>query len=309
MARALPVGRAARSACFTHADPLPSSIVGQIKAGESKKAGPRRGRRLGGVCALACLLLVAACASNANHKAPDKIDEAMLVRLGDDSLKSGDAATAASFYQRAHAMDPSKIEPLEKLAEVYVQTGHPKEASEAYEEAVQIEPNNPDLLRKLANLQLQTGDPAAAAASLRTAVAAHPDWKTQNSLGVAEDLLGDHKSAQEAYLAGLQLSPGNLQLMNNLGLSYVVSGDYPRGISALQQVANDPGSTQRMRLNLALAYGLAGDQDKAEQVAKANLDPAKVEQNLGYYEFLRLLHNPGAIAKMLGAHQVESVQQ
>ena len=49
------------------------------------------------MCALACLLLVAACASNANHKAPDKIDEAMLVRLGDDSLKSGDAATAASF--------------------------------------------------------------------------------------------------------------------------------------------------------------------------------------------------------------------
>ena len=254
-------------------------------------------------------MLVAGCASNADRKGADQIDEAMLVRLGDDSLKSGDPATAAGFYQRAHATDPTKAEPLVKLGDVYVQTGHPKEAAEVYQQAAQIQPDNPELLRKLANLQLQTGDAAGAAANLRLLVAQHPDWRAQNSLGVAEDMLGDHKSAQQAYLAGLQLSPGNLQLMNNLGLSYVVAGDYPRGISALQQVSNDPASSQRMRLNLALAYGLAGDQDKAEQVAKANLDPAKVEQNLGYYEFLRLLHNPGAIAKMLGAHQVESIQQ
>ena len=254
-------------------------------------------------------MLLTACATTGGQRATGQLTADTVIRLGDDALKSGDPGTAAGFYERAHQMDPARIDPLLKLGDVYARAGDAKQASGFYAAALKLEPRNFAALRGLANAELELGDASAAAANLRQAIALQPDWRAQNSLGVAEDMLGDHKSAQEAYLAGLQLSPGNLQLMNNLGLSLVVAGDYPKGISALQQVADNPASSQRMRLNLALAYGLAGEQDKAAQVAKANLDPAKVEQNLGYYEFLRLLHNRDAIAKMLGAHQVESVQQ
>lgn len=264
--------------------------------------------RLAGALALLVCVLVSACAGTQSPKASAPISYDAFMRLGNDTRKAGDLVSAAQFYTRAHEMEPAKIEPLLDLGQIYTQAGMPKDAANAYEEALKIDDKNPEALRGLANLQLQTGDPASAATNLRLALAQQPDWRTQNSLGVADDMLGDRAGAQAAYSAGLALSPGNLQLMNNLGLSLVLGGDFARGFPILEQAAKDPAATPRMRLNLALAYGLAGEPDKAASIAKADLDAAKVEQNLGYYEFLRLLHNRNAIAAMLGAHQVETAQ-
>ena len=266
-----------------------------------------RSRFVGTLAILACLL-TSACANTQGPKASGAISYDAFMRLGDDTRKQGDLVSAAQFYARAHELEPTRIEPLMDLAQVYSQAGEIKDAAGAYEEALKIDDRNADALRGLANLQLQTGDAAGAATNLRLALAQQPDWRTQNSLGVANDMLGDRVGAQAAYRAGLTLSPGNLQLMDNLGLSLVLSGDFAQGLPILEQAAKDPAATPRMRLNLALAYGLAGEPDKAAQVAKADLDAAKVEQNLGYYEFLRLLHNRNAIAAMLGAHQAETAQ-
>jgi Flp pilus assembly protein TadD len=267
----------------------------------------RRGR-LAAMLALAACLLVSACANTQNPKATGKISYDSFMRLASDTRRAGDLVSAAQFYARAHEMEPTRIEPLLDLAQVYAQAGAPADAAKAYEEALRIDDKNSDALRGLANLQLQAGDPTSAVTNLRLALAQQPDWRAQNSLGVADDMLGDRAGAQAAYRAGLALSPGNLQLVNNLGLSLVLGGDFAQGLPILEQASKDPAATPRMRLNLALAYGLAGEPDKAAQIAKADLDAAKVEQNLGYYEFLRLLHNRNAIAAMLGAHQVETAQ-
>jgi Flp pilus assembly protein TadD len=269
---------------------------------------PNLRKRFAGALAILACILISACATSQNPRASGAISFDSFMRLGDDTRKAGDLVSAASFYERAHEMEPTRTEPLLRLGQVYTQAGLPKDAANAYESALKINDKDPAALRGLANLQLQSGDPAGAATNLRLALAQQPDWRSQNSLGVAEDMLGDRAAAQAAYRAGLGLSPGNLQLMNNLGLSLVLSGDFSQGLPILEQTAKDPSATPRMRLNLALAYGLAGEPDKAAQISKADLDAAKVQQNLGYYEFLRLLHNRDAIAAMLGAHQAETAQ-
>jgi Flp pilus assembly protein TadD len=65
-------------------------------------------------------------------------------------------------------------------------------------------------------------------------------------------------------------------------------------------LAREPGATTRHRQNLALAYGLAGDPERAAQVARRDLDEATVRQNLKMYATLRALNDPQRIAEAVG---------
>ena len=53
---------------------------------------------------------------------------------------------------------------------------------------------------------------------------------------------------------------------------------------------------------------VGSDDKKAAEIAKLDLDAAGVEENLGYYEFLRLLQDRSAIASTLGAHQTDELK-
>jgi Flp pilus assembly protein TadD len=229
------------------------------------------------------------------------------MRVADTTRQGGDLAQAAALYQRAAQMEPTNIKPLLALGSVYGQLHLPKQAAEAWQAAVTLDPKNTTALRGLANAELEYGDPAGAIRNIRAAQAVQPDWRNDNSLGVAHDMLSDHVAAQAAYRDGLALAPGNLQLTNNLGLSLALSGDFAHALPLLETTAKDPAATPRMRQNLALAYGLSGDDKKAAEIAKLDLDPAGVQENLGYYEFLRLLQDRNAIASTLGAHQADEL--
>jgi Flp pilus assembly protein TadD len=230
-----------------------------------------------------------------------------IMRVADSTRQSGDLDQAAGLYQRAAQLDPKNPKPLLELASVYSQLQMPRDAGQAWLAALALDPKNTEAMRGLANAEIQTGDTAGAIRNLQAAQAIKPDWRNDNSLGVAYDMAGDHASAGKAYKDGLALDPGNLQLTNNLGLSLALTGDYAQALPLLEASANDPRSTPRMRLNLALAYGLSGDDKKAAEVARKDLDDKAVQENLGYYEFLRLLQDRKAIASTLGAHQTDAL--
>ncbi|MEA2783412.1 MAG: hypothetical protein QOK29_4956 [Rhodospirillaceae bacterium] len=257
--------------------------------------------------ALAVGLALTGCASNGNQPGSSgpgsQLSADTLMRVADETRNSGDLATAAGLYERAHDMDPQKIEPLLGLGTVWAQLRQPKSAADAWQAALAIDPKNTTALRGLANAEIQTGNAAAAIRHLQTASVDKPDWRTKNSLGVAYDMLGDHASAQSAYRAGLTVAPDNLQLLTNLGLSLTLSGNFPEALAMLGKAARDPAAGARQRQNLALAYGLSGNDQKAAEILKADLDPAKIQENLGYYEYLRLLHDRKAVAAAIGAHQ------
>ncbi len=230
-----------------------------------------------------------------------------ILRVADQTRQSGDLPQAVNLYQRASQLDPRNPKPLVELAGIYSQLQMPRDAAQAWMAVLALDPKNTEAMRGLANAELQTGDTAGAVRNLQAAQAIKPDWRNDNSLGVAYDMAGDHASAVKAYKDGLAIDPGNLQLTNNLGLSLALTGDYAQALPLLEASARDPRSTPRMRLNLALAYGLSGDDKKAAEVAKHDLDDKAVQENLGYYEFLRLLQDRKAIASTLGAHQTDAL--
>jgi Flp pilus assembly protein TadD len=114
-----------------------------------------------------------------------------------------------------------------------------------------------------------------------------------NAAGIAFDLLGRSREAQQSYRAALALQPDDRAARNNLGLSLALSGAYEQAIAELSKLTLDPGATPRMRQNLALALGLKGDEAGMARVAKADLDEAAIAENQRFFAAMRRLTRSG----------------
>jgi Flp pilus assembly protein TadD/cell division septation protein DedD len=213
-----------------------------------------------------------------------------VMRVADDTAAGGDLGTAAGLYRRAADLNPQDPRPLAKLGAVLLRLHAYTEAAATYRAALAISPNpmEAELHRGYAVVLLALDQPEGALAELDQAVVKAPDDpRLYNALGVAHDLIGHHDLAQQDYRNGLRLAPENGSLRNNYALSLALSHDYPAAVATLRELAERSDASPRHRLNLALVYGLAGDDRRAAEIARTTLDEAAVANNLAYYAMLR----------------------
>jgi len=272
----------------------------------------RRRRVAARLLAASLLVPLGACSSDgwlssgfSPATATGDVDAASLMRVADATRASGDLASAAGMYNRAHQLAPGDVAPLLALGETLRRMGASATAADAYRAALAIEPRNFDALRGLGAALLEIDQPEFAIAQLELALDVAKDHRVYNALGVAHDMLGDHPAAQVYYREGLDLMPGNAQIVNNLGLSLALSGNYAESIAMLEQAVQDRSATPRFRQNLALAYGLAGQWEAAKRVAAIDLDQAAVAHNLSYYDLLRRAGDSSMTASALGTHPAD----
>lgn len=225
-----------------------------------------------------------------------------LLRVGEATRQAGDPANAIPFFRRAHALDPFKAAPLVRLGVALNDLGQFNEAAQAFRDALNLDHNNTEALRGLGYALIGLNQPEMAIDQFKAAIAIEPDYRSYNGLGIASDHLGEHKAAQDYYDAGLKIFPNNLTLLNNLGLSQILSRDYDAAIGTLVGAVQQPGASARQRQNLALAYGMAGKDTEAARIAKIDLDPKDVESNLAYYGILRGVEDKVLLAAILGVH-------
>ncbi|MFZ0694806.1 MAG: tetratricopeptide repeat protein, partial [Alphaproteobacteria bacterium] len=238
----------------------------------------------------------------ANHPGAPAGSVAALVRVGEASRQSGDPVTAITLFRRAHNLDPFKVEPLVKLGDALNDVGKFSEAADSFRTALEYEHNNVEALRGLGTALIGLNQPGLAIDHFKAALAIEPDYRSYNGLGVASDHMGQHKAAQDYYEAGLKGFPKNLTLLNNLGLSQLLTRDYDAAMVTLVTAAEQPGATARQRLNLALAYGLAGRDAEAQRIARIDLDDKTVQDNLAYYGILRAADDAALLSAILGVH-------
>jgi Flp pilus assembly protein TadD len=223
--------------------------------------------------------------------APPEAQEASLpalLRIADVSLETGDAASAAGLYRRAHESYPDAAAPLIGLGKALSQLGRPEEAVIAFRQALQRDPTEKSAIRSLAAESLAMGDGERALGYYAALLAEDAaDHHALNGKGVALDMLGRHEAAWAVYREGLALAPGNIALGNNYGLSLAMGGRAEEGVRVLSALAREPAATPRTRQNLALALGLAGDIAAAKQVAALDLDAEQVASNAAFYEYIR----------------------
>lgn len=117
----------------------------------------------------------------------------------------------------------------------------------------------------------------------------NPDWQLLATEGGILDSVGKHDDARALYRQALVLAPGEPQILNNLGLSYVLTNELELAEEALRQAVASPKATLKTRQNLALVLGLRGKSQEGGEgqeggqvsgaAAAPTADEALVQQN------------------------------
>jgi len=118
---------------------------------------------------------------------------------------------------------------------------------------------------------------------------------------VALDLAGESQEAQRVYQTGLQYSPENLSLRNNLALSLALSGQTAEAVDMLRVIAYQSSGSSRARQNLALTLAIAGDLQQAEAVAARDLKGAALLRQLEFLSSLAGLSGPQLASALMCA--------
>ncbi|HXV24763.1 MAG TPA: tetratricopeptide repeat protein [Alphaproteobacteria bacterium] len=238
--------------------------------------------RRGALAALVAAALLGGCATAG--QAPVETGAASpegLMRMGDKARDRGELTLAASIYRRAHDADPQRAKPLVSLGQVLIEMQRIDQASEAFSAALVIEPANYDALRGLGNARLMAHQPEEAIPPLKQALAiSSNDFRTLNALGVAYDMTGDRGSAHQYYRTGLKLAPDNTSLRSNYALSQALAGDTEGALETMAPLAGAPVTTEQQRQTMALIYGLAGNDEEAERLARMDLHDTAVQANM-----------------------------
>jgi Flp pilus assembly protein TadD len=107
-----------------------------------------------------------------------------------------------------------------------------------------------------------------------------------NDLGIAYDLQSDHSSAQNAYRKALGADPTMRAAEVNLALSMALSGQAAEAVRRLKPLASGPGTSSRLRQDLAAALAIAGDKPEAARILSQDMTPEQTRRALlAYGEF------------------------
>src|SRR3990167_6037570 len=162
------------------------------------------------------------------------------------------------------------------------------EAKQPFDKAIALYPRSADAFAGLGPVYLAIDQPENAMRAFEMALSLNPCLaKALNGYGIALDMIGSHEGAQANYRAALEKSPGNIAYESNLGLSMALAGNTSEAIFLLERLANSPKATPRVRQNLSLAYGLAGDMKMARAIGTVDLSTEWVQNNVRYIEAVR----------------------
>ena len=97
-----------------------------------------------------------------------------------------------------------------------------------------------------------------------------PNPTIMSAQGVVDDELGDPEGARAFYHAALKIAPGDPVVLNNLGLSYLLTKQLREAEATLRQANASPRADARQRDNLAMVLWLERMSAKAEGVGQTD---------------------------------------
>jgi Flp pilus assembly protein TadD len=180
--------------------------------------------------------------------------ERAYIGLGMSLLDGNSIDEAKNTFNKTISLFPNSAGAYAGLGAVFLAIDQPENALNSYDRALQIDPRNA---------------------------------KAWNGHGIAMDMLGDHECAQANYRAAMEIDPCNPSYEANLALSMAIAGNVTESIRILERLSLSPNATPRVRQNLSLAYGLAGDMRMAKKVGRADLSDEMIRNNVSYFEAIQ----------------------
>lgn len=183
------------------------------------------------------------------------------------ALASKNYAMAVELAERAVQNTPNDAGFRGLLGNCYFASGRFASAAAAYRDSLSLIPNQPQLVLKLALVEIAQGRNSEALALLEAA---------RNALDPAD-----------------------------YGLAVALAGRADAAIAVLDEAARMIGADARVRQNLALAYGLAGDWAKARAVAEQDVPPEQLDSRIQQWMAMATpLHPYDQIAALTGVRPV-----
>lgn len=194
-----------------------------------------------------------------------------------------DPLARAAFWGTQAEIDPADAEAGAGMALALRNLGRNDEAVVAATNALIAHPDDVPLLLELARAHIARGQGFYAIDPARKAAAAAPrDWRPQTLLAIAYEQAERADEAEAAHRQALALAPAEATPLTNYGLFLAARGDLAGAEAQLRRAAALPSATIQARQNLALVVGLQGRLPEAEKLARADLPPEQVNNNLAY---------------------------
>jgi Flp pilus assembly protein TadD len=254
----------------------------------------------------ASALLLAGCLALTACSTPPKSDAGYerSMQLAADLEKRGDPATAATFYQQATQQPGAGVDTWLKLGDSLLAGNDLRGAERAFQRALELKPENSDALLGLGTAQLRQGKLERAVTALTQAAdgfgQAASQAKAFNRLGIAQVLRGQTESAQAAFARGLALEPADLDTRCNLALAYALGGDRQKALQTIDPVSQSPLAQARHQRNELLILVLAGSAKDLDARTFDDIPAAERQKLLSEARRIKAIGDPAAQARELG---------
>lgn len=179
--------------------------------------------------------------------------------ISDVMLTVADPNEAVSYFQRATANDPDRIDHQRGLAASLIRAKRNTEGSAAWKKVTQMPEANADDSVELADALIRSGDWAGAEKVLDGVPPTHETFKRYRLEAIVADSNKEWKKADSFYqtAVGLTTTPGSV--MNNWGYSKLTRGDYPAAERLFSDAIRQDGDLFTAKNNLVLARAAQRD--------------------------------------------------
>ena len=185
---------------------------------------------------------------------------------------------ALEYWGKKSRDNPRDLEPALNFARNLKAAGQKQQALEVLQQAAIYHGNDRSLASEYGRLALEMDQLHAAEQTLSVADdPANPDWRVISARGTVQAKKGNYSEAIPFYERALKISENQPSVLNNLALAYTMSGEPQKAEQLLRQAsAGTSEHNARIKQNLALVLGVQGRHDEAKQIAtkESNADMA-----------------------------------
>lgn len=206
-----------------------------------------------------------------------------LLTLGYIYLQNQNLRLSRLHFVTALEKDPDFAEAYVGLGKMDMQTGEYESALGMFAAANKIDPKLITALVGQAQALRFEGKMNEAIIKINEAMSITPDdIMVLNELAIIYDLMGRENLAEPLHREIVARTPDVASSHNNLGMNQMVNKQYLDAILSFMQALSLDQDNKRIKNNLAAAYALNGDEERALAIFTRTVGEAAAYNNIGY---------------------------
>jgi tetratricopeptide (TPR) repeat protein len=197
-------------------------------------------------------------------------------KVGVDAANAGDYMKALEAFNNALIIEPEQVDTYKNLVFVYSRLDSIPGMMQVYEELLKVDPNDYETYLALASLHNRRQEYDKTIALLRKGAEVAPDStkpRIIGEIGITYDLMGKGDEAMKTYEQALQMSPGNKDLLFNLGRLYFMRDDYANAVKQFTEVWKSNSEDFEVNYQVGASYLKIGERldKKAREIEEEML--------------------------------------